>query len=87
MTYADLYRKMSDQPFKPFRIKLVNDSSVEILEPWMAIIGESSAVVATETARDDRGARYALNWKTISIAHFLEFNDIAAKGNGSAKKR
>jgi hypothetical protein len=87
MTYHDLHRKLNDQPFKPFRIKLVNNSVIEVHEPGMVIIGESSAVIPTQTQRDDRGVRYATDWRTISISHILEFSDIDAKGNGSKRKR
>jgi hypothetical protein len=87
MTYYDLYGKLHDQPFKPFRIKLVNNSVIDVFEPGMIILGQSSAVVPTETMRDDRGVRVAIDWKTISISHILEFKDIDAKGNGSKRKR
>jgi hypothetical protein len=87
VTYHDLYRKLHDTPFKPFRLKLVNNSTIDIHEPGMIIVGESSAIVATQTERDDRGVRYATDWKTISIAHILEFTDINVKGNGSKRKR
>jgi len=76
MTYFDLHRKMRDKPFKPFRIRLVNNTTYDITEPWMVIIGESSAVVVTQVRKDDRGYELALDWKTVSIAHMLEFSDI-----------
>jgi hypothetical protein len=49
MTYHDVHRKIDDQPFKPFGIKLVNNTTYDITEPWMVIIGESSAIVVTQT--------------------------------------
>ena len=87
MTYYDFYRKLNDHPFRPFRIKLVNNSTIDILEPNMAIVGDTSALVVTRSERDDRGARVAQDWKTISIAHILEFSDLQNKGNGSKRKR
>jgi hypothetical protein len=66
---------MHDQPFKPFRIKLVNNTTYNVLEPWMITIGERSAIVVTQT-RDDRGYRTAVDWRTISIPHILEFQDL-----------
>jgi hypothetical protein len=86
MTYHDLHRKLNDHPFRPFRMKLVNNSTIDILEPGMAIIGQSSAIVATRTERDDLGVRVALDWKTISIAHILEFSDLKNLRNGSKRK-
>jgi hypothetical protein len=76
MTYHDLARRLSDVPFKPFRIRLSNSSTIDIREPGSVIIGRSSAVVPIETVVDDRGVRVALDWKTISISHIVEFVDL-----------
>ena len=69
-------RKMREQPFKPFRIKLETNRAIDVMNPWMALVGKDNAVVATETACDARGIRYALNWQTIPIAQMVEFSKI-----------
>ena len=79
MTYHDLQRKLHENPFKPFRIRLVNSSTYDIVEPWMVMVGESSAVVVTLARWDDKGYELALDWKTVSIAHMLEFSDLPEK--------
>lgn len=79
MTYLDLQAKLHDNPFKPFRIRLVNNTTYDVLEPWMIIIGESSAVVVTRVRKDDRGYETAQDWRTISISHILELSDIESK--------
>jgi hypothetical protein len=79
MTYLDLHRKMDDKPFKPFRIRLVNSMTYDVLEPWMLMIGETSAVVVTHVRKDDLGYETARDWRTISIAHILELSDIEIK--------
>jgi hypothetical protein len=79
MTYHDLQRKLHENPFVPFRIRLVNNSTYDITDPWMVTIGESSAVVVTQVRKDDKGYELALDWKTISIAHMLEFSDLPTK--------
>ena len=79
MTYLDLQAKLHDNPFKPFRIRLVNNTIYDVLEPWMIIIGESSAVVVTRVRKDDRGYETAQDWRTISISHILELSDIELK--------
>jgi hypothetical protein len=66
---------------------MVNNTVFDILEPWMLIIGESSAVIVTQTRDDERGSRIAMDWKTVSISHMLEFSDIDAKRNGSKRKK
>ncbi|HET6250810.1 MAG TPA: hypothetical protein VFE47_24180 [Tepidisphaeraceae bacterium] len=86
MTYLDLQRKIHDAPFRPFRIRLVNSTIYDILEPWMITIGESSAVIVTQMRRDDHGYATALDWRTVSIAHMLEFSDIDTKSREREKK-
>ena len=87
MTYRELHRKLSDQPLKPFRIRLSNASSIDVHEPGSVILGESSAVVPTDTVIDDRGVRVARDWKTISISHIVEFVDLNEKDPGPKRKR
>ena len=77
MTYMDLHRKLSDKPFNPFRIRLVNSTSYEVIEPWMITIGKTSAIVVTHVQKDDKGYKTAEAWRTVSIAHMLEFSDFA----------
>lgn len=81
MTYHDLHRKLHDEPFKAFRIRLANSTVIDVREPGSAIVGESSAVLPVETVVDDRGVRVARNCKTISIAHIVEFGDIEDKAD------
>ncbi len=79
MTYLDLQQKMHDHPFKPFRIRLVNNTTYDVFEPWMVTIGRTSAIVVTRIAKDDRGYVLADDWRTVSIDHMLEFQDIHVK--------
>jgi hypothetical protein len=79
MTYHDLYRKLHDEPFKPFRLRLSNSTVIDVVDPGSVIVGESSAVLPVEMVQDDRGVRIARNWKTISIAHIVEFTDLELK--------
>ena len=85
MTYVDLHHKLDDAPFKPFRIKMVNSTSYDILQPWMIIIGESSALIVTQVRKDDRGYNVS-EWRTVSISHMLEFSDLDAKQQGNEKR-
>ena len=87
MTYVDLLSKIHDAPFRPFRIKLVNSTVYDILEPWMITIGESSAIIVTQVKKDDRGYALADDWRTVSIDHMLEFSDIKPKKTDRESKR
>jgi len=79
MTYHDLTRRLNDAPFKPFRIRMVNNTVYDVLDAGMIIVGESSAVVVTQRARDGQGHWVATDWRTISISHIIEFADIDEK--------
>lgn len=86
MTYDDLARKLSEKPFKSFRIRMVNNTIYDVTEPWMVTLGESSAIVVTQTRHDDRGYDLALDWRTISISHILEFSDLDEKQSPRKRK-
>jgi len=87
MTYHDLLRKLNDAPFKPFRIKLSNATAIDVKEPGSVIVGRSSAVLPTDTEIDRSGYKFARNWKTISIAHIVEFIDLEQDDAGRKRKR
>lgn len=71
MTYHDLNDRLHDDPFKTFRIKTVTNSIYEIREPWMLLVGESSAVIAYQTRQDESG--YPISrFRTVSISHMIE---------------
>jgi hypothetical protein len=51
----------------------------------MILVGDSSAVIATKNIRDERGHRVTTDWRTVSIAHMLEFADLEPSENGKRK--
>jgi len=87
VTYHDLYRRLNDHPFRPFRIRMVKSTVYDILHPWMVVVGDSSAVVVTQTRKDEQGAEIAADWKTVSIQHMMAFSDLPSRSNGAKKKR
>ena len=87
MTYHDLARKLSDEPFRPFRIKLSNATTIDVWERGSVILGQTSAVLPVETTVDDKGVRVALNWKTIALSHIVEFIDLNGRAPGSKRRR
>jgi len=87
MTYRDLYARLNDHPFKPFRIRTLNNNIYDIREPWMVTVGKSSAIVVTQTQKDEDGIEIAKDWKTLAIAHMTEFSDLPSRSNGSKRKK
>jgi hypothetical protein len=87
VTHHDLFRKLDDRPFRPFRIRLSNATAIDIPDPGAIVVGETSAIVPTEIFVDDRGHKVTRDWKTISIAHIVELIDLNEKESGPKRKR
>jgi hypothetical protein len=87
MSPNDLNRKLDDQPFKPFRIRLVDNPTYDIVDPGMVIVGDTSAVIATRNIRDESGHRVTTDWRTVPIRHMLEFSDLVARISGGKGRR
>ena len=86
MSNHDLLRKLSDVPFKPFRLKLSNSTAIEVTEPGSVIVGDTSAVLPVDAYVDDQGFRIVRNWKTIALSHIVEFSDIDVKPDSKKRK-
>ncbi|HEV2292236.1 MAG TPA: hypothetical protein VGR35_00175 [Tepidisphaeraceae bacterium] len=86
MAPQDLINKLHDEPFKPFRVRLSNASTIDVLEPGSVIVSPSSALMPLEYVEDERGLKLVLRWKTVALSHMVEFVDDA-KGNGSRRRR
>lgn len=79
VTYLDLQRRLHKIPFRPFRIRLENNTTYDITEPWMVMVGQTSAIVVTRARTDEYGYQTALDWRAVSISHMLEFSDLETK--------
>jgi hypothetical protein len=85
VTNSDLLEKLHD-PFKPFRVRMVDRTVYDIRGPWMIMVGESSAIVATEVGKTSRGYDIALHWKTVSIQHMLKLTDLPRSSKATKRK-
>ncbi|HLL90306.1 MAG TPA: hypothetical protein VK324_13485 [Tepidisphaeraceae bacterium] len=45
MTDLDLLNKLHDQPFQPFRVRLTNNSAIDVLDPNTVVVGPTSAIM------------------------------------------
>ena len=87
MSNHDLLRKLADVPFRPFRIKLSNATTIDVTDPGSVIVGDTSAVVPVDVYLDDQGFRIVRNWKTIALSHIVEFTDLEPKSGGSKPRK
>jgi hypothetical protein len=87
MRTRGLLNKLHDQPFQPFRVKLSNNSSIDVLDPNTVVVGPSSAIMPIETLRDGSGYYVVSRWRTVALAHIVEFVDIDPPKSDSRRKR
>jgi hypothetical protein len=71
----DLYDKLRQQPFQPFRIKLTNGSSYEIRHPELVMVGRSTALIGLPAP--DLPEHFYDRSVTISLVHIVEVEPIA----------
>lgn len=82
MSPQDLLNRLHDEPFKPFRVRLSNNSTIDVTESGPVIVGPASAVMPILTTKDEFGYTLVTQWRTIALSHMVEFADIEPpKGN------
>ncbi|QOV87909.1 hypothetical protein [Humisphaera borealis] len=87
MTDRDLLNKLHDQPFQPFRLKLSNNSSMDVLDPNTVVVGPTSAIMPVESVVGEHGYYIVNRWRTVALSHMVEFIDIDPPKPASKKKR
>ena len=87
MTRSDLMRRLGDLPSKPFRIHISDGTVLDLTQPGMVIVGETSAVLPTLFGTDADGYRYAKNWRTIALDHIAQFSDLPDSNGSKRRKR
>ena len=87
MTSQDLLNKLHDQPFQPIRVRLSNNSTMDVLDPTTVVVGPTSAIMPIETTQDEYGRYLVTRWRTVSIVHMVEFVDIDPPKSATRRKR
>ena len=87
MAPRDLLNKLHDQPFKPFRVKLSNNTALDVTEPGLVVVGPTSAIMPVQTMKDDGGYTLVTQWRTVALSHMVEFSDIEPSKNGGRRKK
>ena len=79
--------KINKAPFQPFRVQLSNNSTMDVLDPGTVVVGPPSAIMPVESVLGDHGYYVAARWRTVALAHMVEFIDIDPPKSGSRKRR
>ena len=85
MSPRDLLNRLHDEPFRPFRVRLTNNTTIDISDPGLVIVGPTSAVMPIQTAKDDFGYTLVTQWRTIALSHMMEFSDLDPPKTGRKK--
>ena len=76
---------LRQQPFKPLRLHLSDQSSYEVRHPEMIMVTRTLVLVATRLGADDVPEQLAY-LDPIHITRIEPLNPADAKGNGKSKK-
>ena len=87
MRAEDVMNRLSDSPFRPFRVHLSDGSAIDVSEPGMVIVGRSSVVLPSRFGRDEEGRRIAEHWRTISLLHVVQFSDLDESSSGKRRRK
>lgn len=53
----------------------------------MVLVGESSVILPTERGRDPEGYPLVKRWRTVALAHIVQFSDIDEPVTGKRPKK
>jgi len=87
MTATDLNQRLYDQPFRPFRIHLSDGSTIPVTNSGTVVVGESSAILPVELGHDSAGFPLVKRWRTVALAHMVQFSDIDEPDTGKRSKK
>lgn len=87
MRAADVTRKLEDRPFTPFRIHMSDGSTYDVNDAGMLLVGMSSAILPVRYGKDEEGRRIVRDWRTLAIAHMVQFSDLSGNGRSNGRRR
>ena len=87
MIAADINQRLYDQPFRPFRIHLSDGTAIPVTNGGLVLVSESSAILPVEMGKDTQGFPLVKRWRTVAIAHMVQFSDIDEPVTGKRPKK
>ena len=76
MTDRDLLGKLHGEPFQPFRARLSNNTTIDVLDPNTVVVGPTRAIMPIESVLGEHGYYVVNRWRTVALSHIVEFVDI-----------
>ena len=85
MSPQDLLNRLHDQPFRPFRVRLSNNTVIDVADAGLVMVGPTSAVMPIQTVKDELGYTLVTQWRTIALSHMVGCADINPPRSGRKK--
>jgi hypothetical protein len=76
MSPRTLLNKLHGAPFRPFRVRLTNNTTLDVNDPGVVMVGPTSAIMPIQTTKDDLGYTLVTQWRTVALSHIVEFADL-----------
>ena len=87
MTARDLLNKLHDEPFQRFRVRLSNNTTIDVLDPGTVVVGPTSAIMPIDSVLGEHGYYLVTRWRTVALSHMVEFVDIDPPKGSSRRRR
>jgi hypothetical protein len=87
MKPSDLLKRLHDPPFRPFRVHLSDGTVLDVTQPGMVMVGETTAILPTLFVKDEDGYQLVKKWRTIAVDHITQFSDIEPEPGGKVGRR
>jgi len=72
-----LLNKLLDRPFRPFRARLSDNSTIDVLyHPGSVVVGPTNAIMPLKYVENDYGHKLVLRWKTVPLDHIVELVNL-----------
>ena len=77
MSAAQLLDRLQEKPFRPFRVRFSDNSTIDVLYPvGSVIVGPTSAIMALQHGNSEYGQKLVLRWKTVALDQIIELVDL-----------
>jgi len=86
MTGRALLNKLHNEPFQPFRVRLSNDTTIDVLDRGTVVVGPTSAIMPIHSVLGEHGYYLVTRWQTVALLRMVEFVDIDPPKSSKRKR-
>jgi hypothetical protein len=80
MSPEKLLDKLLERPFRPFRARLSDNSTIDVLySPGSVVVGPTNAMMPLKYVDSEYGLKLVLRWKTVPLDQIIELENLDTK--------